>query len=230
MALRCTGHALALRETELSAAAVSGPVGYGLPMRRCWVQWLSRPSRSNPGETLRWVRCISLLVGVFGFGDCRAVRASRRKRRPHRGAHREWLLSASTWVTLKPAIRRADEHGGYPPKSCRMRDAGNVAASVFTAALLCIALPLTGYVLEGVAGAATFFVVGGPSASDSESGSPPAALPIDPSRRPLLSVGLREIRPHALGERYISSLRASRKCWISIGVSSASVHGACQAR
>jgi hypothetical protein len=70
------------------------------------------------------------------------------------------LLSASTWVTLKPAIRRADEHGPLSAEELAQAKRRERRASVFTAALLCIAFPVIGYVLEGIAGAATFFVVG----------------------------------------------------------------------
>ena len=69
------------------------------------------------------------------------------------------LLSASTWVTLKPAIRRADERGLLSAEELSHAKRRERRASVVTAALLCSAFPITGYVLEGIAGAATFFVV-----------------------------------------------------------------------
>jgi hypothetical protein len=74
------------------------------------------------------------------------------------------VLSASTWVTLKPAIRRADEHGPLSAEELPQAKRRERRASVFTAALLCIVFTIIGYVLEGVAGAATFFVLGALSA------------------------------------------------------------------
>jgi hypothetical protein len=69
------------------------------------------------------------------------------------------LLSASTWVTLKPVIRRADERGLLSAEELPHAKRRERRASVVTAALLCSAFPIIGYVLEGIAGAATFFIV-----------------------------------------------------------------------
>ena len=129
-------------------------------MRRRWVQWLSPPSRSNPGETLRWVRRISLLSGVFAL-----VIAGQFALQGESGVLiavlvASGLLSASTWVTLMPAIHRADEHGPLSAEELPLARRRERRASVFTAALLCIAFPVIGYVLEGIGGAAFFFVAG----------------------------------------------------------------------
>jgi hypothetical protein len=129
-------------------------------MRRRWVQWLSPPSRSNPGETLRWVRRIFLLGGVFAL-----VVAGQFALQGESGVLISvlvvsGLLSVSTWVTLKPAIRRADEHGPLSAEDLPHARRRERRASVFTATLFCIAFPVIGYVLEGVGGAATFFVLG----------------------------------------------------------------------
>jgi hypothetical protein len=69
------------------------------------------------------------------------------------------LLSASTWVTLQPAIRRADERGPLSAEELGQARRRERRASMFTAALLCIAFPVIGYVLEGIGGAVFFFVV-----------------------------------------------------------------------
>jgi len=74
------------------------------------------------------------------------------------------LLSASTWVTLMPAIHQADEHGPLSAEELPRARRRERRASVLTAALLCIAFPVIGYVLEGIGGAAFFFVAGALSA------------------------------------------------------------------
>lgn len=70
------------------------------------------------------------------------------------------LLSASTWVTLEPAIRRLDKRGPLTPAELSRSGRLGDRVALIMATLYCVAFPIVGYVLEGVAGAIFFFVMG----------------------------------------------------------------------
>lgn len=128
-------------------------------MRQRLLQWLSPPSLSNPGETLRWVRRVSLLSGVFALtiagqfaleGESGVLIGLLLV-----GA----LLSASSWVTLKPAIRRADERGALTAvELAAARGRANRVSRILGVGY-CIAFPIAGYALLGVGGAIFFLVL-----------------------------------------------------------------------
>jgi len=129
-------------------------------MRKRLLQWLAPPSRANPGETLRWVRRVSVLASVFALLIAAQLALQ--------GANEVmiWvivasaLLGATSWVTLRPAIRRADQRGPLTAEEFTRGVRRGDRAVLVMAALYCITFPIIGYLLEGLGGAIFFFVMG----------------------------------------------------------------------
>lgn len=133
-------------------------------MRSRLTQWFIPPDRGHPAETLRWVRRVSLLISAFGLIVAGQAALE--------GADKVvvWVLVASavllasTWLTLKPAIRHAERRGPLTveerTRAIRRSDRGTLVM----AAIYCVTFPIVGYVLEGTGGAIFFFVLGGAGA------------------------------------------------------------------
>jgi hypothetical protein len=130
-------------------------------MRRRFLQRLAPPSPSNPGDSLRWVRRASLVSGGFGLLIAAQIALSGGSSVVVAILVAAGLLSASTWVTLVPAIRRADQRGRLTPTETQEAIRRGNRASLVMAIILCLAFTIAGFVLDGgVGGAALLLALG----------------------------------------------------------------------
>lgn len=126
-------------------------------MRGRLAHWLRPPPAHAAADRLRWVARLAIVIGVLGLANA-LIHWVETERTP-------WiqlvaaLLMLSTPLTLRPAIARASSEGPPPAAELpRRRRRGDIAMYVISGAL-CVVMPITGYLLDGVGGAA-FFLVG----------------------------------------------------------------------
>ena len=125
-------------------------------------RYLSRPPPGAPPlETLRWVR--RLTVAMLPLAALFFVRAWASDAVPLWVAAGVAALMASSPASLTLVIRATESaaaSGDYTPPSPEQLRRRERRAAYVTVAVLCISLPVIGYLVDGLGSAALFLVIG----------------------------------------------------------------------